>query len=165
MIIVPQNLDAEDHDFFDFNPEYRYFDEISKLYKDVGASLASKVMWAIYLTEDPQSAFYGLKREDRRKQVESNYLQNDSFEWDQYEYLVVAYPTITMSPAKRRYKTLNDHFDTMLSQLKGEELKNASSFYRDLKKVYEGLIFVESTYDKEKQRQNDAGSSKEGKFV
>lgn len=49
----------------------------------------------------------------------------------------------------------------MLSQLKGEELKNASSFYRDLKKVYEGLIFVESTYDKEKQRQNDAGSSKE----
>lgn len=106
MIIVPQNLDAEDHDFFDFNPEYRYFNEISKLYKDVGASLASKVMWAIYLTEDPQSAFYGLKREDRRKQVESNYLQNDSFEWDQYEYLVVAYPTITMSPAKEGIKHL-----------------------------------------------------------
>lgn len=164
MIIVPQNLNT-DHDFFDFNPQYRYFDEISKLYSDVGPELASLVMWCIFLTEDPDSAFYGLSREDRRKQVSNNFLNNIDFDWDEYEYVIVAYPSITMTNAKRRYKILNDNFDKMLVQLTGQELKDASSFYRDLKKMYEGLVFVEAIYDKDTQRQVDGDSNKKGKFA
>lgn len=163
-IIVPSNLSIEDHDFFDYNPEMRYFDAVSKLYDDVGPMIASRIMWAVYLTEDTDSDFYGLSIEDRRGQIESNFLKNDIFNWSEYQYLIDSYPEIVMTPAQRRYKKLNDNFDIMLSQLEGQELKDASAFYSKLKSMYEGLSFVEQKYKEERQKEKESTKGKGGMF-
>lgn len=63
---VPPSLDVEEHDFFEYNPELRYIDPIPRLVEKVGSLLASKVMWAIYFLEDPDSKFYALRTEEKK---------------------------------------------------------------------------------------------------
>lgn len=164
MIIIPQDLDILEHDFFELNPEYKFFNGTNTLIKNVGPLLASKVMWAIYLTEDPDSAYYGLELKERRELIQSNYLKNEDFDWDEYKYVITDYPKMLMTPAKRRYKKLNDNFDKMLEELEGEALKDAANFYKSLESMYKGLLLVESQYNKQKQREKEQVGSSSGKF-
>lgn len=164
MIIVPQKLDPEVHDFFDYNPEYRYYSSVMSLEKDVGPMVASRVMWAIYLTEHPESVFYGQAREDRRREIEKNFLNNTEFDWDYYDYVIEDFPNITLDTDGRRFKKLNDKFDELLEELDEVDFKTASLFFTKVESAYKGLTIVRQQYEKEKQKKGSGDKKGAGKF-
>ena len=52
-----------DKNFWEYNKELKFVTPFKKLYDDYGDKESSKIMWAIYLTEDPRSRFYRIPRE------------------------------------------------------------------------------------------------------
>lgn len=148
-IVVPPNLDADEHDFFEYNPELQYIDPVPRLIKDVGPMVASRVMWAVYLSEDPQSKFFSMREEERRYQISKNFLKNVDFGWDLYGYMIDAYPDISMSKKKARFQRLDKKFDQMLNEMEGDNLKEAVTFYSKLDAMYRGLKKAEEAYEEE----------------
>ena len=54
-------------DFFEQNPEIKYMDIGHEVLKREGRAKASKVMWAIYQSEDPDSQLYRIPIAEKRK--------------------------------------------------------------------------------------------------
>jgi hypothetical protein len=151
-VVVPANLDADEHDFFEYNPELRYIDPITRLVDQRGQEVASKVMWATYLSEDPDSKFYAMRLEERRYQIAKNFLKAIDFDWESYKYVIDAYPDIAMSPKKRRFQRLNSKFEQMLNEIEGNDLKVSIMFYSKLEAIYKGLQRAETAYEEEKSK-------------
>lgn len=163
-VTVPPDLDAEKHDFFDYNGELKYLDPIPRLIKDVGQMLASKVMWAIYLTEDPDSKFFPMQLEEKRYQISKNFLSNTDFDWDSYQYVINAYPEISMSKKKARFYRLDRKFDQLLDEIEGSDSKDSINFFGRLESMYKGLQRAEEAYEEEKKSSEAKGSQQSGFF-
>lgn len=86
-------------DIFEQNPELEFITVVKDFIKKIGGKKkASKLLWSIYLTEDPNSKFYkGMDREERRKEVASNYLKEPDFDWGELEYFISLYPRFALS--------------------------------------------------------------------
>lgn len=151
-VTVPPGLDVEEHDFFEYNPELRYLDPIPRLIDQKGQMLASRVMWATYLSEDPDSKFYAMRLEERRYHIAKNVLGAVDFDWVSYQYVIDAYPDISMSLKKRRFQRLNNKFEQMLGELEGHDLKTSIPFYAKLESMYKGLQRAENAYEEEKAK-------------
>jgi hypothetical protein len=156
-ITVPPSLDKEKHDFFVYNPEIRYYPQVEKLVKDVGPLVASNIMWAIYLSEDPSSKFYTNRIEVRRKYVEEVFLKIEGFDWESYSYLITAYPDMAMSLAKRDFHRLRKKYDTLLNEVEGYDLEKSLPFFKSLKIIYEGLEKAEDRMNKENATAKSGG--------
>lgn len=151
-VVVPANLDVEEHDFFDYNPELKFIDPIPRLIERVGQMVASRVMWAIYLSEDPDSKFYAMREQEKRYQISKNFLKAIDFDWESYKYVIDAYPDISMSSKKRRFQRLNKKFEQMLDEMEGSDLKTSIPFYSKLEVMYKGLQRAETAYEEEKSK-------------
>lgn len=163
---VPPNLNKEDHDFFEWNPELRYFDCITRLIKNKGSKVASDLMWAVYLTLDPDSKFFSERLEARRKHIAENFLGIPDFDWDSIDYVLACYPEISMSPAKSDYFRVRALFNRLLDEVEGYESAKVESFLSNLQKIYVGLDKSEIRMTKEKDKEREVrGSQKPGKFA
>lgn len=162
---VPPNLDLS-HDFFEYNPELRYYDCINRLIKNVGPKVASNVMWAIYLVIDPDSKFYAQQFEVRKDNIAKNFLKIPDFNWDDYDYVISCYPDISMSPSKSDYYRIRKLFNRVLDDADGEEINIATNFLSKLNGIYVGLDKAEVRMSKEKQQAKDVrGEEQPGKFA
>jgi hypothetical protein len=101
----------ETDDFFDRNPELKYIDDFAGLIKDKGAEKASKIMWAIWLTESPDSNLYSLGVDVRRENVKKNYVKDKSFNFDDYAWLITSFRRYTMSNKARMYADYQEIMD------------------------------------------------------
>ena len=165
---VPPSLDKEKHDFFDYNPELRYFDCINNLIKKVGGKLASDVMWAVYLVLDPDSKYFASQLNTRKELISKNFLNIPDFDWDIYEEVMTCYPTISMSPSKSDYYRIRSLFDTLLNEVeKSKKDKDAiQSFFNTLERTYKGLDNAETRMAKEKDKAAEVkGQDQPGKFA
>lgn len=139
-------------DFFEQNPQIKYFPEINKVVKEEGLERAGKIMWAIYLTEDPSSKFYPMHLLKKRELVQHIYLEDEEFDWEQYKELIEAYPEYAMSHAKRRYKRLSDKFDDLVHRLEDEtDVTTLVRMYTNLEKILEGLDKAAKKVEKEEE--------------
>ncbi len=86
-------------DIFEQNPEIEYISYVKDFIKKSGGKKkASKLLWAVYLTEDPSSKLYkGMDIEERRSEVSNNYLNDSDFNWDALEDLISFYPKFALS--------------------------------------------------------------------
>lgn len=164
---VPPNLNKDEHDFFEYNPELRYFGCINQLMKSVGAKLASDVMWAVYLVLDPESKFFGQRLIERKATIATNFLGISDFAWDQYDYVMACYPEISMSPAKSDYFRVRNIFNRLLDDVEAvEDISKIQSFLTSLDKTYAGMDKAEMRMTKEKEQAKELrGSQKPGKFT
>lgn len=151
-----------EEDFFKQNPELQYRSSVKRLIRKVGKKEAGRIMWAVYLTEDLNSTFYPLRTEEKRMEVAKNYLEDEDFDWDEYESLIEDYPNMAMGVEARNYKRLNDKFQAMLSEVEGADLKLASTFYSKLDSIYKGLERAKEMYDKENAKASQVRGSEEG---
>ena len=80
-----------DRDFFDLNQEFRVISEF-KDFRENNVD-ASRIMWGIYLVEDPESKLYKKirDRQKRKDEVEKNYLNIPDFKWDDYTLYIKLY--------------------------------------------------------------------------
>jgi hypothetical protein len=146
-----------DKPFFEQNPDLAYFSVIKRLIKKFNKSNAGKIMWAVYMTEDIEGAFYGRPIEEKRSEVQSNFLQDvDNFDWEDgtVQKVVEEYPKIAMPPKKRRYKRLQDIFDLMITDLETGGDENGKSKYstNDLKNLQAVLTKAEDEWEKESDK-------------
>ncbi|HNO70146.1 MAG TPA: hypothetical protein PKO16_00060 [Bacteroidia bacterium] len=155
--------------FFTNNPEFRYFDETSDLIEKIGEKEASKVMHAIYLTEDPNSDFYTFSKEDRRKLVQRNYLKVDEFSWDDYENIIRAYPGWFLTSIEKNYKSLCDTFDKMVFEVSmldvtdAKQQRMALDLLKSIEGVYKGLSTVSKMFAAEQEsKRNTRGQDQAG---
>ena len=163
---VPPKLNKEEHDFFEFNPELRYFDCINTLIKNVGPQVASDVMWAVYLYLDPDSKFFSQRPEVRKDYIEKNFLKIPDFNWDDYDYVLACYPNISMSPSKADYFRIRSLFNRVLSESEGADIETASSLLSKLSTIYTGLDKSESRMIKEQKAAAEVkGMEQPGKFA
>lgn len=159
-----------EEDFFQQNPQVRYFPAVQRLLKSVAGDVeAGRILWAVYLTEDPDSKYYPLPYRERRSIIAENYLKEAEFDWDQYSYLIEAYPLMCLGTTERWYKTLADKFgeivDAVGSMDAKEDFKDLLPMYDKLEKMFKGLDIVESKMQKEKsQRVEVRGSAQPGFF-
>lgn len=159
-VTVPGGLEKDKHDFFEYNPELRFFPAVDRLFEEVGPQVASNIMWAVYLAEDPDSKFYTQRPELRRRYTEQGFLRIEGFDWDRYKYLIDAYPEMSMSTSKRDFYRLRRKYDSLLDEVEGLGINDALPFYKALKVIYEGLELAESKWMKEKSMTVKDGSSK-----
>ncbi len=158
-----------EEDFFQQNPQVRYFPEVQRLLGTVAEDVAGKIMWAIYLTEDPDSKYYPITYEERRKIIAENYLKQDDFDWGKYDFLVEAYPIMCLGITERWYKSLSDKFGDLVAAVTKmdviDEYKELILMYDKVEKMVKGLEAVKSLMQKEKAKRVEVrGSSQPGFF-
>lgn len=158
-----------EEDFFQQNPQVRYFDPVQRLLSSAAEDVAGKIMWAVYLTEDPDSKYYPLPYEERRRIIAENYLKQPDFPWEDYSYVVSAYPDMCLGVTERWYKMLADKYSDMVVAVSKmdviEEYKEILMMYDKLEKIFKGLDVVENKMRKEKaQRVEVRGSAQAGMF-
>lgn len=100
-------------DFFSQNPELRYAEPFAKLINEHGEERASKLAWAVYMMEDPNSVFYRYERSDRKKEIEDGYLKEKDFDWDAVSELCKVYPSIAMTTEAKLYKFWAEMLDNI----------------------------------------------------
>lgn len=151
------NGNFEVDDFFESNPELKYIDDFAQLIKEVGEQKASKIMWAIWLTESPDSRLYGLGIEVRRENVKRNYLEDKKFDFEDYIWLITAFRRHTMSKKSRMY---TDYMEIMerrhnvLMQLSAEYEENSKEIddmMLKTQKIWAELDKIEKEYLSDKE--------------
>lgn len=150
--------------FFKQNPELEFMSPIKRLIRKVGKKEAGRILWAVYLTEDPNSKFYSMRRERKREEVAKNYLDDPDFNWDEYESIIQEYPNLAMSVEAKNYKRLNDKFQKMLDEVEGSNLKESAAFYSKLSSIYDGLEKAKAMYEEELAKNSEARGSEQAGF-
>lgn len=154
-------------DFWELNPELQYFPEFGKL--KLKNKNSSKIMWAVYLTEDTNSKYYALPLSEKRSIIEEEYLEDKVFDWesDEVKELIAVYPKYAMSKAKRFYKAIYDDFEKTINSLSSKDvpLKEKTTFYSNLERMMEGLNKAAKLVEEEaKEYVEMRGGKKAGMF-
>jgi hypothetical protein len=144
-------------DFFEKNFELKYIKEFRELIDKEGLEKAGRLMWAIWLTEDPSSRLYGLGLEVRRDNVAKNYLKNADFDFEQYNWLIDAYRKYAMSNKTRMYADYQEVMDRRhkylmeLSIEYSENSKEIDDMMLKTKKIWDELEKIEKEYLSEQE--------------
>ena len=139
--------------FFDSNYELSYIDEFKELIEDKGMSDAGRIMWAVYMTEDPSSALYGKDKTMRRIDVAKNYLEDDMFDWDSIKHVIQAYKRDCLPKKVRMYADYIEMWNERHEYLKElsykENAKDKDDMLLKSKKIWDELAKIEQEYIKE----------------
>lgn len=145
--------------FFEQNPEYRYYDAINNLLKHHSEDQASRLIWAVYLVEHPSSPFYKKFIDDRRHIVAKNYLQEEDFDWEEPEIkdLIRDFPSIFMSKGEIMFKIWMDKFEEGTIWIKNQTFdENASGLFKQLgsvKSTWTDFLEMKEKFDIEQAKQ------------
>ncbi|MDG1314744.1 MAG: hypothetical protein P8P29_04365 [Flavobacteriaceae bacterium] len=140
-------------DFFEQNPEIKYMDIGHEVLKREGKVKASKVMWAIYLSEDPESQLYRIPIAEKRKNIEDRYLSEvENFDWNEIEYAIRMYPRFILTKEQGMYKIWGDKLDELTTHLKSLDI---TSDDEKVIKIMEKTEKIWGSYEKVKTKMID----------
>lgn len=143
-----------EYDFFEQNPEYRYTSLCQEVIEKEGEA-ASRIMWLVYLSEDPRSSYYRIPIVERRQELATNYLKDPDFDWGKIKYAIDAYPRMTMTKEQVLFKIWADKLDMMTAKLKDFKLDDDGEFNKSLR-IMERMDKIWTGYDKIKTKMVDA---------
>ena len=153
-----------EYDFFEQNPELKVVGVFKRLLEEETPEFASKVAWAIYLTEDPNSKLYRMQRELRRAEVAKNFLDNPRFNWGKYDYLINAYGRICLTKEAALFKIWADELDELTAFLKQlshddeRESRRKVQIMKDMEKIWKSYEAVKAKMiESEKESQLRGG--------
>ncbi len=154
-----------DKNFWEYNKELKFVTPFKKLYDDYGDKESSKIMWAIYLTEDPRSRFYRIPREQRTVEVTSNYYP--TFDPSKYQDAVRSYGYLVLSKEENLYKVQYDKMDELTAYLKQLSFDDESEFKKSMQimgklaKMWTDLELVKNRMVESSNKTNMKGGAKE----
>jgi hypothetical protein len=139
--------------FFDKNFELSYLPVIKKYIADRDMEYVGRLMWAIWLAEDPDSKLYNLDYETRWDAVKRNYLEDENFQEETIDDLIIAYKHATFSRKKRMYDDYIQMMDERHAYLKqltyDEDADRKDKLVLNTKKIWDELAKIEEEYLKE----------------
>lgn len=153
-------------DFFEQNPEFKFREPCVTLLKQDPVN-ASKVMWAIYMLEDPSSEFYRLPIDLRKQEIEVNYLKDEKFKWNKYQTVIDGYPQLVFSKEKALFKIWSDKLEELTTHLKTLDFTNDKESDKALKimdrmsKIWDGYEKVKTKMVEEDSKTNLRGGAKQ----
>lgn len=140
-------------DFLEQNPELKFLPFVQRIL-DRHKTRASKVLWSLYLVEDPKSKIYhALIYEQRVYEVEKTY--SISYVDDCVPYKD-EYINAALGPHERMYKRLNDKFQNMILEVEVSDLDDSMTFFAKLEPMAKSLASFEEKYVAERETQNVA---------
>lgn len=142
--------DYSKDDFFKMNPELSLISEIAniKSRKD-----GSKIMWAIFLVEHPDSRFYNIGDiSTKRKEVEKNYLQEE-IDWERLEPATKALIDVTTSDNKRSLKIWKEKAQELDQYVKSLDFEKNSDIllklFKEASHTWKTLAEIETRVNEE----------------
>jgi hypothetical protein len=116
-------------DFLEQNPMYKYVGFFSDIYKKEKKK-ASKILWALYLLEDPSSPIYNMPREIRLEEISIRYFKIDKEKVDLYRR---GFIDSTMTKEYKLYKIAYDKLTDLTYDLEGKDLNDEVQWNQTLK--------------------------------
>jgi hypothetical protein len=132
-------------DFFDQNSEFTILPEVKKLLI-ADKENASKVMWSIYLIEDPNSTFYRMPREERIAEVKATYY---NIHIEKYSALIGEYCRLSMSKEEQMLKYFWDTLDSLVMKLKTGNVDMQLKILDKVPKIWDGLNKIQEKLKEE----------------
>lgn len=99
--MVPFVKGDPEHDFWKQNPELKIMSPFDELVKKKNGS---KIMWAIYLWKDPKSPWNRIGVEDRKLEIEENYL-GSKIDLEDYSFYANEYERKCLSIREQAYSS------------------------------------------------------------
>lgn len=148
--------DLED-DLFKLYPELNLIPEFKALKKEYGQQKASKLIWAIAKTEDPESKLFRSKKDRKRKLVEEQFLKEEiDWESDLMKDALRAYIRECMTVIRRFLKTWSDKIleaDRWLAEQDVEKILSKKDYVNNFDNMIEQYEKYEEKYLEEKVQQ------------
>ncbi len=147
-------------DIFEQNPELEYISSVRDfIKKQKKKSKASQLLWAIYLTEDPNSRLYRvMDLEERRKEVAENYLKEKDFDWKDLDDMCIQYGRIALTKEEIFFTIWSQKLDELQIYLRQTDI---ASDPEGIIKIMEKIPKVLDGYEKTKNTM--LASKKKGK--
>lgn len=153
-----------DKDFFEQNPHWKYLDSSVKLFGHFDRETISKVRWAIYMIEDPDSKFFRYPKERRVELVNNNYLKDTyTINYDpekmkivneELEYALNVYARETMSKLKQDYYERELSYQILVGQERdATDLKLKADVQVKLAKIYDELNKAREAFEAENEEE------------
>lgn len=161
-----------DSNFWESNPDSKYFDECVELIDQFGLKRSSQLMWAVYLSEHPDSDFFSFTIKDKRDTIAKNFLKDKDFDWSILESTIKKFPDWLMTSAEKNFKRFSDMLDQLVSEAEELDIKNKDqgSLKLQIMKSVDPLIksyrTIKEVFDKEKEsKRNVRGEDQPGFFA
>lgn len=138
-------------DIFEQNPELEYIGSIREFIKEHGGKKkASKLLWAVYMTEDPNSKLYRIMDlEERRKEVAENYLLDKKFEWAALDKICLEYGRIALTKEEIFFTIWGQKLDELQAYLKFTDIaSDPEQIIKIMEKIPKVLQGYEDTKNK-----------------
>ncbi len=148
-------------DFFEQNSELTILPSIKKLIEEKGKEEASKVMWAIYLMEDPQSTFYRIPREERILEVQREYY---NFNPNENTLVVQEYCKLILTKEQWMLKSLSDAAEKQIIRLSDDSthIDVQLKIMERMPKIFAGIENIRKSMKEEEGKTQLRANAKEG---
>ena len=106
-------------DFFEQNGALLYVTEFADLITEYGRDKASKVAWAVYMVEDPNSPLFNVPIQDRIEEVRINY----QIDVEEYEDFRKQYRRYAIPKDEQLFKIHMEKLDELTASINKLDLK------------------------------------------
>jgi len=159
-----------DNNFWKEYPELIISDELSTFYtadKSKGKQTSSQIMWAIHLSESPESKYY--THPDKRNVIASSFLKDKKFKWEIYKEIVIFYRECSLTDAERALSGWNETMrlrDDSIKEMYRNAIKTKDTDELvKLDKMLANTAKMFDDYKKIKQDYEDEKSTKKGSKI
>lgn len=150
-------------DFFEQNPELQYKTEFQDLIEQFGPKQASKIAWAVYMVDHPDSNLHRIPLSERVDEVHKNY----GIDVTEHEEFRAAFVQVAMPKETALYKIHIEKLDELTIYLETLDLTEKSDFDRYIKimdklpKMWDALEKVKtSMIDQQNKNKMFGGASR-----
>lgn len=133
-----------ERDFFEQNPEFQYV-QLGFLVKKEQKDDASKIMWALFLSEDPESKLFRIPVEERRSNIAEMYLKDPNFDWTSIQQYIDMYPMSILTKEQIMYKIWADKLDELTTHLRKLDITKEDA---KVIKIMEKMEKIWTSYEK-----------------
>lgn len=101
-------------DFFEQNPELAFISDFKEVREEYSKDIASQMMWALYLSEDPNSKLYNVPYEDRLAELKKTFELLEDEHWTYIKKkLAKVYSRIVLPKEAAIFKIWSDKLDDL----------------------------------------------------
>ena len=151
-----------ENSFWKTYPELTIPEAMNKFYtedKTKGKVKSSKVMWAIHMSEHPESKFYN--NPDKRNILATSFIKDPKFNWDKIKDIIGEYKATALSPAERalqnwdeimvlRDKSIKELYKVAIKDKDTDELVKIDKMMTSTPKMFDDYKKIKQSYEEEK---------------
>ena len=133
-------------DFFEQNPTLQYITEFMALREELGKKEVSKILWSIYMLEDPSSSIFRMPKADKIAEIKATYYAD--YDEEKYKDIARMYAKFCMEKEEHLYSIHAKKLDELTAFLDELSLTDDTQFNKYVKimdklsKIWESLSKV-----------------------